>query len=128
MFRTTVLWAATALALATPPAAPAAAGSLTSVSVSLSAPDSVSKGEAAVLGVAVTAADTRLAVAGGTVVLDRRDAGTRAWREAGRSVTGPRGHVAFTVRIHSSQDFRARALPNDLFGGGRSGVLRVVAD
>jgi hypothetical protein len=85
----------------------------------------VSKGEGAVLGVAVTARDTRLAVAGATVVLDRRDAGTRRWREASRSVTDPRGHVVFTVRLRSSQDFRARALANDYFSPGRSGVLRV---
>lgn len=105
--------------------APPAPGSVAPVSVSLSAPPSVPQGQAALLGVAVTAADTRLAVAGGTVVLDRRDAGTRRWREAARSVTGPHGHVAFSVRVRSSQDFRARALANDFFAPGRSGVLRV---
>lgn len=95
------------------------------VSVSLSAPASVSKGNEAVFGVAVTAADTHLAVAGGTVVLDRRDAGRKGWREADRSVTDTHGHAVFAVHVRASQDFRARALENDVFAAGRSGVLRV---
>jgi hypothetical protein len=116
------------LALVDPPSAEASRRPLLDgapVSVSLSAPASVPKGDTAVFGVALTAPDTRLPVAGGTVVLDRRDAGTKRWREAARSVTDTRGHIVFTVRIRSSQDFRARALPNDWFAAGRSGILRV---
>ncbi len=95
------------------------------ISVSLSAPQSVESGERATFGAAVSAVDTRLAVAGATVVLDQRKSRKSGWREADRSVTDTRGRVALTVRVPSTREFRARALANAFFDGASSGILRV---
>lgn len=95
------------------------------VSVSLSAPQTVEEDEAATFGAAVSATDTRLAVAGATVVLDQRKNYKSRWREADRSVTDTRGRVALTARVPSTREFRARALADALFDGASSGVLRV---
>ncbi|HVL88862.1 MAG TPA: hypothetical protein VM841_01375 [Actinomycetota bacterium] len=71
-----------------------------------SAPDWIRAGAPATVAALLTDADTSVALAGRTVVLEARPAGAAAFRRVATAATGSDGRVRWTVRPDSTTDYR----------------------
>ena len=114
-------------AAATPTARDADARSR--ILVSITAPESVPRGENAVLGVTVRDKTTGTPVAGSLIVLLRRAAVEGGWAEADRTVTDERGRAILTAAVKPpATDFKARVPRTEDRRWGRSARVTVTVD